>query len=478
MSVHVSPVPVAPAITSPAEPRDQTVATGGTATWAVTATGTAPLNCQWVSIGPDGSRYGGIVCAGGASPVVQTNGATLTLVNVPLACDGYRVEATVSNGVLPDAASRRALLAVTAPPAAPHISAPLAARSVLDGASVSFNVIATGMPSTFTYAWTLGGAAVPGVLSGCGTADAACTFTSRWTDTGKSVAVSVANGVAPAASSSAVLTVTTGDVPASITRQPAAQSVVAGGTASFSIGTSGTPTPGVIWQTPDANHNWVGTGITGITGNTFTLSNVTLAQNGLQVRAIVSNTIAVSGGSQGYTLTSNAATLTVINSLPADALTGVQVVAYADRSLVLRADGSVVAFGINTDPVTGGFPNTNTPVRPVVVAGLPAIRPVAIGTTQTSWAVGTDGSVWGWGFINSVKGFGQGPANAQLIFVSPVQVLSAAGAPVNQVCQIAGTMYGVVMLRSDVPCGNCAAGEPRSVWFTGASISGSESGGF
>jgi Regulator of chromosome condensation (RCC1) repeat/ZU5 domain len=475
VAVHVSPVPVAPAITSPAEPRDQTITTGASVTWTITASGTAPLNYLWVSVGPDGGRYGGIVCAGGSGPAVQANGATLTLVNVPQACDGYRFEATVSNGVLPNAVSRRALLTVAAPPAAPQIATPLAARSVLDGASVSFNVIATGMPSTFTYTWTLGGAAVPGVLSGCGAADSSCTFTARLADTGKAVAVSVANGVAPAASSSAVLTVTTADVPATITRQPAAQSVVVGGSATFTVGTSGTPTPDVVWQTLDTNNNnWVGTGST---GNSFTLGNLMLTQNGMQVRAIVSNAVAVPGGSQGYTVTSDAATLTVISNLPADALTGVQVVAYADRSLVLRADGSVVAFGQNTDVVTGGWSGSSLPMRPVVVAGLPATRQVDIGAYNNSWALGRDGTVWGWGFINSVKGFGQGPTNTRLEFTAPVQVLGAAGTPISQVCQVAGTLYGVVMVRSDVAGGTCAANEPRSVWFTGESISSNELGG-
>lgn len=472
-TLRVTAVAVAPAITSPNEPRDQTVATGSSVSWTVTASGTAPLNFRWRTISPDGTVNANNVCAGGVDPG-QSSSATLRLVNVPQACDGYRFQALVGNAVQADVASRAGLLTVTPAPAAPQIVTALAARSALDGATVSFNVVATGNPGTFSYGWTLDGAAVPRVVAGCGTGDSSCSFIAALADNGKSVAVSVSNGVAPAANSNATLNVTTNDVAASITQQPVAQSVVVGATASFTIAVAGTPTPTVTWQTSTDGNNWTGAG----SGNTLTLASTTLAQDGLQVRAVVTNTTASASGPQPNTATSNVVTLSVVASLPANALTGVQVAAHADRSLVLRADGSVVAFGMNTDPVTGGFPTSSLPARPVVVAGLPAIRQVAIGTTNSSWALGTDGSVWGWGFVNSVKGFGQGPANTQVSFASPVRVLMAAGTPIDRVCQIAGTLYGVVMVRSDVTGGTCAAGEARSVWFSGDSISSNEVGGF
>ena len=472
VAVRVSPVPVAPAITSPAEPRDQTSTAGGSVSWTVTASGTAPLSYRWHTVAPNGTAYSNNMCSGGVDPG-QSTSATLTLVNLPAACDGYRFQAIVSNSVAPEAASRQAVLTVLPATAAPQITTALAARSVLNNAQVTFNVIATGSPTTFSYAWTLGGSAVPRVVAGCGTADSACTLTAQLIDSGKAVAVSVSNGVAPAAGSSAVLTVSTNDVAASITQQPTAQSVVVGGSATFTVGVTGTPTPAVTWQTSTDGTNWVGAG----SANSLVLSNTTLAQNGLQVRAIVSNTIAVSGGSQPVSVTSNAATLSVIDNLPANALTAVQIVAHAGRSLVVRQDGSAWAFGQYTDPLTGGYPNTSVPARPVRVAGLPLVQQVAIGAIYNSWALGINGEVWGWGFINSVKGFGQGPTNSAVTFPSPVRVLMAASTPIDRVCQIAGTMYGVVMVRSDVQGGTCAANEARSVWFTGESISSNEVGG-
>jgi alpha-tubulin suppressor-like RCC1 family protein len=69
--------------------------------------------------------------------------------------------------------------------------------------------------------------------------------------------------------------------------------------------------------------------------------------------------------------------------------------------------------------------------------------------------------------------FAQGPGNTTLSFPAPVQLLEAANTPIDRVCQIEGTLYGVVMVRSDVIGGSCAANEPRSVWYT-ANISFNE----
>jgi alpha-tubulin suppressor-like RCC1 family protein len=129
----------------------------------------------------------------------------------------------------------------------------------------------------------------------------------------------------------------------------------------------------------------------------------------------------------------------------------------------------VWAFGPNVDPVTGGLGNGFGATRPVRVTGLPQAQQVAMGSTFNSWALARDGTVWGWGFINDVKGFAQGPDNTKVTFPTPVQVLMAAGTPIDRVCQVSATAAGAFMVRSDTPGGTCAANEPRSVWFTGDS---------
>jgi hypothetical protein len=305
-TITVLPQSVAPSITTPAQPDDRTVTAGGSVTWTVGATGTAPLSYAWRTVQPSGSVIGGVICDGGYN-VAPANGPTLTLSSIPLACNGHRFFVTVSNSVNPPAESRRALLTVTAAPAAPTITTPLQNRSVLNGAQVTFNVAATGTPGTFTYTWTLDGAPVPNVVSGCTPTSATCTFTAFLADSGKAVRVVVSNGTAPDAASSATLTVTTADVGATITQQPADASTLVGGTALFSIGVAGTPTPSVTWETSTDGLNWTSAG----TGVTFTITGATLAQNGLRVRARVVNTIATSTGSQTVTVISDSATLTV-----------------------------------------------------------------------------------------------------------------------------------------------------------------------
>lgn len=438
-------VTVAPIITT--QPATLVVAPGSAATLAVASSGTGPLMHQWAR--------NGVPIPGADSAVFQVASVS--------ALDAGSYAVTISNaaGSVSSAAAQLILLG------APQITASPSARTLAVGDVATFSVSASG--DNLRYQWMRNGTAIAGA-----TAATLTTPALSLADNGAVYAVSVYNGSGLIFSQPAVITVITSDVAASITQQPLGQSVVAGAAATFSIGTSGSPTPAVTWQTSPDGSNWSGAG----SGDTLNLASTTLAQDGLRVRALVTNSTAGVGGPQTNTLISNIVTLSVAPSLPANALTGVQVVAHADRSLVLRSDGSVVAFGVNTDPATGGYLNTTVPIRPVVVAGLPAIRQVAIGTTYSSWALGAEGSVWGWGFINSVKGFGLGPANSQVSFAAPVRVLMASGTPIDRVCQVAGTAYGAVMVRSDVPGGTCAASEPRSVWFTGDSISGSEAGGF
>lgn len=306
-TVTVLPQPVAPTITTPAEPADRTVTEGSSVTWTVGAGGTAPLSYAWRTQTPGGSVIGGINCEGGYN-VAPATAATVTLPSLPLACNGHRFFVVVSNGVNPAAESRRALLTVTPAAAAPSITSGLADRSVVEGTQVTFSVAATGTPATFTYAWTLDGAPVPAVVSGCGAASAACTFTAQLADSGKTLAVRVANGTAPDATSSGVLTVSSTDMPAAIVTQPASQSATVGQPATFTIGVAGTPTPGVTWQTSPDGLTWTGAG----SGTSLTLAGVTLAQSGLRVRALVSNTTRVPAGTQVNLVTSNEVTLTVV----------------------------------------------------------------------------------------------------------------------------------------------------------------------
>jgi NHL repeat/Immunoglobulin I-set domain/ZU5 domain len=210
--VTVTAPPVAPSITSPAQPDDRTITAGQGVSWTVTASGTAPISFAWRTVSPTGVVNDGGVCDQSV-PGSSRQSATLTLANVPLACNGYRFQAAASNGVVPEALSRQALLNVNPASAAPAITTALTNRSVNDGTSVTFSVAATGNPATFTYTWTLDGSAVPSPTSGCNASSASCTFTARLADTGKTIRVVVSNGTAPDATSQATLTVNAANPP-------------------------------------------------------------------------------------------------------------------------------------------------------------------------------------------------------------------------------------------------------------------------
>lgn len=95
--------------------------------------------------------------------------------------------------------------------------------------------------------------------------------------------------------------------PPPVTTNPADLSVNAGQSAAFTVSASGDPAPRVQWQSKAPGAAGF-SDISGETSATLTLANVTAAQNGTQVRAVVSNA--------GGQATSAAATLTVNTPSP------------------------------------------------------------------------------------------------------------------------------------------------------------------
>ena len=126
--------PMAPAITT--QPTNQMVLTGGTATFSVTASGTAPLSYQWQFYGTN---------------IVNATNTTLILNNVQLNQTGnYSV--TVSN-IVGSTNSANAALTVVLPPV---ITQQPTNQSVLSYNSASFTVAATGT-GPLSYQWQFNG---------------------------------------------------------------------------------------------------------------------------------------------------------------------------------------------------------------------------------------------------------------------------------------------------------------------------------
>ena len=138
--------PVAPAITT--QPASQTVSAGQTATFTVTATGTAPLSYQWQK---NGTAIGGATAASYTTPATTAsdNGDQFTVV--------------VSNAA-GSVTSNAAALTVTSAPVAPTITRQPASQTVSAGQRATFTVTATGT-APLSYQWQRNGTAIGGATA-------------------------------------------------------------------------------------------------------------------------------------------------------------------------------------------------------------------------------------------------------------------------------------------------------------------------
>jgi hypothetical protein len=262
---------VAPSIT--AQPVSSSVVVGQTATFSVSASGTAPLSYQW--------RKNGTAIAG-ATSASYTTPAEITSDN------GAQFSVVVSNSA-GSLTSNAATLTVTTAPVAPSITTQPSNQTVFAGQKATFSVSANGT-SPLSYQWRKNGTAISGATSASYITPAETT-----SDTGALFSVVVSNSVGNVTSNSATLTVNPDPAPA-ITSQPASQTITAGQTATFSVTASGTAPLTYQWQKN-------GVAISGATSSSYTTPAETTSDNGAQFSVIVSN----SAG----TATSNSAVLTV-----------------------------------------------------------------------------------------------------------------------------------------------------------------------
>ena len=263
---------VAPSITS--QPANKTVTAGQTATFSVTATGTAPLTYQWKK---SGAAISGATSASYTTPATTAsdNNAQFTVI----------VTNSVSN-----ATSNPATLTVDVPPS---ITTQPANRTINAGQTATFTVAATGT-GTLSYQWKKNGATISGATSASYTTPATVA-----SDSGASFTVTVTASSVSVTSNPATLTVNAPPAPPtppSITTQPASKTVLAGQTATFSVSATGTSPMTFQWSKG-------ATAIGGATSASYTTPATTNADNGAQFSVTISN-----GAGK---ITSAAATLTV-----------------------------------------------------------------------------------------------------------------------------------------------------------------------
>jgi hypothetical protein len=269
----------APVITQ--QPANQSVTVGQSATFAVTASGKAPLTYQWYMNG---------AAAG-------TNASAFTIASPTASQDQATVYVTVSNakGM---ATSTMAKLSVSEAATAPTITTQPAAQTVSAGQTGTFTVAANGT-APLTYQWYLNG-------STAGTNSATYTITNTTTSqNGDTVYVTVSNSAGTVTSNTVKLTVNAAATAPTITAQPTAQTVAAGQSATFTVAANGTA---------PLTYQWYLNGATaGTNSATYTIANTTTSQSGASVYVTVSN----SAGN----VTSNTVKLTVNASATAPTIT-------------------------------------------------------------------------------------------------------------------------------------------------------------
>jgi hypothetical protein len=274
-TLTVNPATARPTITT--QPVNQTVTAGQTATFAVTATGTAPLTYQWKK---NGAAISGATASTYVTPATTTgdNGST------------FQAVVTNAGG---STSSSIATLTVNPAPVAPTITTQPISQTVTAGQAATFSVVATGT-APLTYQWKKNGANISGATSSSYTTPATTTA-----NNGSTFQVVVTNSAGSAPSNTVTLTVNAAPVAPTITTQPTNQTVTAGQTATFFVAATGTAPLTYQWKKNSAN-------ISGATASSYTTPVTTTTDNGSTFQVVVSNS-AGSAPSNTVTLTVNAA---------------------------------------------------------------------------------------------------------------------------------------------------------------------------
>jgi len=227
LSVTAAPPPVVTAPSIGTQPAALTVVAGSTATFTVTASGTAPFRYEW--------RRNGATITGSTDQV-------LTLSNVG-AADAGDYSVVVTNNAGSTISNNAALtISTVTPPSvvAPAISTQPVGLSVNPGQTATLAVAASGT-GPLAHKWQRNGSNVPGAtgpvltLANVQTADAG------------NYTVTVTNSAGSVTSNVAGLVVTSVPGAPIITAQPANRSVLEGQRATFSLAVAGNPTPQCQW---------------------------------------------------------------------------------------------------------------------------------------------------------------------------------------------------------------------------------------
>jgi len=276
------------------QPAARSASAGAAVTFSVTVGGVPAPTFQWRKDGQNLSDD---------SRITGTNTATLALNDVSFADSGdYSVFVSNPAG---SATSNNAAFAVD-PGTAPVIAVNPAGKTALEGATVSFTVVATGAPAP-TYQWRKEGVDISGATN------ATLTLAGITTAEAGTYSVVVANPNGSATSDGALLTVNPGTAPL-ITMQPASQAADPGTAVAFNVVASGAPAPTYQWRKNGVNLA-NGGNVSGATADGLILTNISSTDVG--VYSVVATNSAGSATSVDAILTVTAGIIPTFTTHPA-----------------------------------------------------------------------------------------------------------------------------------------------------------------
>lgn len=247
------------------------------ASFRVEAVGSPVLRYQW--------KRNGVNIAGETTE-------SLSIVPVLVGDNAASFTAVVTNA-FGTATSNAAVLTVSTTPLPPQITGQPLPKSVLVGATATFDIVAVSQGGTLSYQWRRNGTAIGGAT---GTSYTTPATVAADNGTAYSVVVSSSNG-ASVTSNGGVLTVGTATALA-ISTQPQDVSVSVGQSASFSV----TATGGALARTYQWRRN--GSNIAGANAVSYTTPATTLADTGTAFSVVVgSGTESVTSGNATVTVT-------------------------------------------------------------------------------------------------------------------------------------------------------------------------------
>jgi hypothetical protein len=433
-TLTVSNGDIAPQVTT--EPTNVTATAGSIVTFTAAASGVPTPSVAWM-IYANGSWT--------PAPCQATDACSFT---ASTSQSGDYIEAVFSNGIGSPVASNSAILTVNAAESGPVVQTQPYGLNLTSGDTASFTATASGLPAP-TVQWQVSGDDGHTWISASGQSATSDTysFTASTGESGYEYRAVFTNAVGSATSLAAGLTVA--PVGPQVTTQPVSEVVASGSSATFSAAASGDPPPSVQWQVNMNNGQGWGN-IANATSPSYTVNDVTQAENGYQYQAVFTNvvgsvttnavslTIGVATAAtynwSGYVATGAQGQFTAVSAswvVPAASCSGGGDTYSSDWVGIdgyPGTDGTVEQDGTDTD-CAGGVPTYYAwyEMYPAETTELPSGHPVSAGdqmsasvtVSGTQWMLTLHSSTPSWDFTEPVTQSGLQEASVEWIAERP-----------------------------------------------------------